>query len=163
MNKNEAIIQYQIWRHHNFKNVFPNIHTEEWGGSEVDALYLTDAGYCFFYEIKCSLADFKNDFKKKRHAQYIIRSKDLTIFPKQFAYICFGFDPPEELIPEYAGCYLCNDKYWIDWNNPLKKPKKLYDIAISEKAKMFLNKKIYSRFLPRVHEYGKNKYYEAKK
>ena len=29
MNRNESIIQYKIWQHHNFQFVFPNIHLND--------------------------------------------------------------------------------------------------------------------------------------
>lgn len=165
MNIDESILQYLIYKHHNFLNVFPNIHTEPYGGSEVDALYITNSGYPIFYEIKCSLSDFKNDLKKKRHKQLTERSNDLIIKPKQFIYICKNFIPDINIIPDYAGCFCVNEKYskyWIEWSNPIKKPPILYREKLTEKARTFLNKKIYFRFLEMAHNEGKNKYYELK-
>ena len=102
MNKTESAIQYLIRKHHNWGDVFPNVHLDRYGGSEVDALHITGKGYAHFYEIKCS----KADFKKKRHKLLLDRSYKINIKPKYFWYVCHGFEITPEEVPAYAGLLL---------------------------------------------------------
>jgi len=162
MNIKESIIQYQVWRLHHFLNVFPNIHTDEWGGSEVDALYLTNTNRAYFYEIKCSKADFKNDLKKERHKLFLNRSSEIRVKPKHFIYLCYGFIPELSEIPEYAGCYLVNDRFLIDKYNPYKKPPILFKEPLTESNMVFLNKKIYTRYSKLANDFGFKEYWKTR-
>ena len=63
----ETKIQYALFGHLIQKGreyIIPNIYN---GGSEADILTTTRAGYLQEYEIKISLSDFKNDFRKPKH------------------------------------------------------------------------------------------------
>lgn len=158
MKLDEKTIQYLLWKKHYYANVFTNIHTEPWGGSEVDSLYVTDAGYCTFYEIKCSYSDFKADFKKPRHSNLLARSEDLIIFPHKFIYVCSGFVPDAREIPEYAGCLIVDKLVF----KVLKKAPKLYSYKLSETGREFLNKKIYHRYLELSHKVGRDQYMQIR-
>jgi len=158
MNKTEAAIQYIIWQHHNRGLVLPNIHTDPYGGSEVDALYITDSGYPWFYEIKCSKADFKNDFKKKRHQLLLSRSNSIWIKPKHFFYVCHGFTITPEECPEYAGLIIQNKHGWLDFYNPAKKAPLLFQERITPKQREFIDKKIMYRYLNSRHKIGRKAY-----
>ena len=145
MNK-ESAIQYLIYKHHNNGIVLPNIHTDVYGGSEVDAMYLTNTNRAYFYEIKCSKSDFKNDFKKKRHKLLLRRSEAVNIKPKYFYYVCYGFSINIEEIPEYAGLILC-DKNGLQVYPVAKKAPLLWKEPLTASNLAFINKKILYRYL----------------
>lgn len=163
MNKLEGAIQYLIYRHHNFKRVFPNIHTELWGGSEVDALYLTSTNRVYFYEIKISKSDFKNDFKKKRHKQLLERDDSITIKPKHFYYVCHGFHITPEEVPEYAGLIICDKSGLNTYPQPAKKAPLLWREPLSPKETDFLQRKITQRYLRLYYESKLEEWYEYRK
>ena len=161
MNKTEAAIQYLIYRHHNFKRVLTNVHTERWNGSEVDAFYWTDTDKAFFYEIKISKADFKNDMKKKRHQLLLDRNDTLFIKPKYFIYVCYGFEVWPSEIPEYAGLiYVRQQGLKVYEGNSLylkeiKKPPILWKESMTKENIVFLQTKIMHRYLKQRHELGR--------
>ena len=155
MNKERAI-QYLLYKHHNRQRVIPNVHTEKYGGSEVDALYLTSTNRAFFYEIKCSKSDFKADAKKKRHQQFLNRDESMNVKPKYFYYVCHGFDINAEDVPSYAGLYVCN-KYGLEL---VKEAPLLWKAPLTTKNLEFLNKKIMYRYLDIKHKRGKKDWEE---
>ena len=157
MNK-ESAIQYMIYRHHHWGKVIPNVHTERYGGSEVDALYLSSTNRAYFYEIKCSKSDFKADFKKKRHQMFLDRDDTMCIKPKYFYYVCHGFNISVEDIPEYAGLIIASE-----FKNRLEIVKKaplLWNDPLSEKDLMFIHTKILHRYLNIRHKQGQESLYE---
>lgn len=90
--------------------VVPNVQLD-WG--ECDLVSLTAAGYVNDWEIKCSRADFKADFKKSKHRtiKYLLEARDsgkLDRYPPQRTpnYLWYavpvGLISPDE-VPEYAG------------------------------------------------------------
>lgn len=164
MRDKEVIIQYSLWNYHNLKLVFPNIYVDKFGGSEVDALYISKSGYSTFYEIKCSYYDFRKDFKKPRH-NYLLNkdSSKFIIKPKYFTYVCYGFKPEIEEIPKYAGCILVNNKYKLLNSPKLKDSPILFKEKIDENGWEFLNKKIRYRFLDFAYEYGRKEYWKGRK
>ena len=148
----EAIIQYLIYQHYGFKTVLPNVHTESWGGSEVDALYWTKSNRVYFFEIKLSRADLNADFKKKRHRRLLARDEGIKIKPKYFYYVCSGFDIIADEVPEYAGLILC-EKYRLKvYPSPEKKAPVLWKEPITQENILFLNEKIQHRFLRLVYK-----------
>jgi hypothetical protein len=157
MNK-ESAIQYMLYCHHNFKTVIPNVHTDEHGGSEVDALYLTSTNRAYFYEIKCSKADFKADFKKKRHQLFLDRSDKMSIKPKHFYYVCYGFDISVEDVPEYAGLITCN-KYGL---TTVKNAPVLWKEPLTTQNLKFINTKIMHRYLNMRHKKGQDSWDEMR-
>ena len=148
----EGMVQYHIYRHHDFKRVLPNIHTDRWGGSEVDALYWTNADRVYFYEIKLSKSDFKADLKKKRHYQLSARDEGMSIKPKYFWYVCSGFTISPTEIPEYAGLILCSDHGLKMYPQPAKKAPLLWKEPITKDNIDFLNKKICRRFTQLIYK-----------
>ena len=150
MNDTETAIQYLIYRHHRFMRVFPNIHTDKWGGSEVDALYLTETNRAYFYEIKTTKSDFKADLKKPRHQLLLDRSSTINIKPKYFYYVCRGFGIGPEDVPEYAGLYLLNGRSL----KLIKKAPTLWKDPLSQSNIDFINKKIIYRYLRYYYNIG---------
>lgn len=151
MNTKEAAIQYLIYRHHNFLRVIPNVHTDDWGGSEVDALYLTNSNRAYFYEIKTTYQDFKADLKKKRHKLLSGKNDTIKIKPKFFYYVCYGFGITGADVPEYAGLYLIN-------GNGLKLIKKapvLWKDALTQGNIDFIYSKVMHRYLNYRHDIGR--------
>lgn len=101
----EGMLQYELNRIHNFKPLYTNVTT---GCNEWDALYITEAGYAYGYEIKLSLSDFKADLKKHRHSlllNHVLKMgrHSLGISIKHFYYVISGFDLKPSLLPEYSG------------------------------------------------------------
>lgn len=158
MNKKEAAIQWLIAHSHNFGTVIPNVHTDSYGGSEVDALYITNSGYVHFYEIKCSKSDFKNDFKKKRHQLLLSRSPKINIKPKYFWYVCHGFSITPNEVPEYAGLILISKYGSLEIYPPAKQAPILFNEKLTPKQQQFINKKILHRYLNHKYRIGSRAY-----
>lgn len=96
----------------NPKYLVHNLYVFEW---ESDYLARTRAGYWYEVEIKISLSDFKNDFKKKEKHETLRTGKHRDgwgnridgLRPNYFAYcvpepLVSKVDP---LVPEYAGLF----------------------------------------------------------
>lgn len=128
----EKDIQFLLYKKHNYRSVYPNVHMDKGNGSEVDLLHLTKSGRAIFYEIKLSKQDFLADMKKPRHQDFTLRN--VSIKPKHFWYVIHGFEIDVEQIPEYAGCVKVVDKYYnrfeVIKNAPLlwKDPISLEDV-----------------------------------
>lgn len=100
---NESTLQYLLWKHHHYKPLFCNVNLST---NEFDAIHITDAKYAIGYEIKCSKADFKADFKKQRHSflnrgNYL--NKTLGIYIRNFYFVIGNFDLTLDEVPAYAG------------------------------------------------------------
>jgi len=112
--------------------VVPNAHfrNSRW---EMDALVITKAGYSYEYEIKCTKADFKNEFKKKatKH-RYMEAGFSKRYHANYYSILCpeelITIEDVEELNPKY-GLWWAN-RYWMKCQ---KKPVKLHDETISDK------------------------------
>lgn len=152
MNKLECAIQCLLYSHHNRLSVFPNIHIDPWGGSEVDALYLTNTNRAYFYEIKVSKSDFMADRKKRRHIELLNRSNNVFVKPKHFYYVCYGFEIEDTEIPEYAGLIYCNNNGLIFPAH--KKAPILWKEPLDQNVLDFIYKKIKHRYLNMRHETG---------
>lgn len=93
----------------NPKYLINNLHIYDW---ESDYLAITKNGYAYEIEIKISVQDFKNDFKKVRKHRDLMnpeRIEDgMAVVPNYFWYAC----PPQvitkQMIPPYAGLV------WVD-------------------------------------------------
>jgi len=99
--------------------VIPSYHPPKWW--ECDVFAILKSGYCEEVEIKVSVADYKNDFKKKRDGyqeQYMgkrsVKKHDLLaarahICPNRFWYMVPSGMLDGIEIPEYAGLIeVCN-------------------------------------------------------
>lgn len=164
MNKLEAAIQYALWAHHNFGQVLTNVHTSRRGGHEVDALFITGSNRATFYEIKISRSDFLADFKKPRHKMLLNRDEHLEVKPKHFIYVCYGFEPSADEIPEYAGCYCITNNFRLSLPDHYKRPDcvekapTLWTQPLTNDNLDFLRKKILHRYMNLQHAAGKELY-----
>ena len=76
------------------------------GRNEVDLMAVSRTGWAYEWEIKCSLADWKNDLKKGRHDNSS-RSRGVAYFN----YCVVESIVPEGIswVPDYAGIYTIGD------------------------------------------------------
>ena len=140
---NESDMQHIIVN--NFKSGIniPNVYTNYY--NEVDLLHITNSWYCYFFEVKLSKSDFKHDFKKRRHQILQFEEKRkrlLTIQPKYFYYVIYGFDIGAEDVPDYAGLYRVIDFKHYKKLEMIKKAPKLSNYKLTEKNKESLLKKL---------------------
>lgn len=91
------------------KYIINNLHVYDW---ESDYLAITKAGYAYEVEIKISLSDFKNDFKKEKKHQNLMHpnrtDSGMAVVPNYFWYASPPQIIPEQMCPPYAGLI------WID-------------------------------------------------
>ncbi|MCK9596710.1 hypothetical protein M0R19_05960 [Candidatus Pacearchaeota archaeon] len=134
---------------------------------EADILLVTWSGFAYEYEIKTSLADFKNDFKKiSKHQVYKLVSQDKNWFKEISSalvpnYFCYIFSPNvninKEDIPDYAGAYKlkkdCNPYYNDSWEI-IKRNKYLHKEKLD--WTMFMAKSLSSRM---AYRYKYEPYY----
>ena len=100
---NEFTIQNALYNHlllkgHEF--IIPNIYLSGGAWSEADLISVTKAGYISEYEIKISKADFKADFKKRKHHFF---KKDHRCFQRYFWFVTPAGLIETKEVPEYAG------------------------------------------------------------
>lgn len=69
--------------------------------SEMDLFVQKPNGYIVEYEVKCSIEDFKKDFKKVKHNWMTQRHHHKI--PNKFYFVCPDGLIPLETVPEYAG------------------------------------------------------------
>ncbi len=106
-----------------------------------DLLRITDSGYTHEYEIKRTAADYKADFKKKKH-NFINIGLNTWIekyMPNYFWYITDGFDIDP---PEYAGLINITD------NRPIfiKEAPCLHKNKLNEKSRRKIERAIFYRY-----------------
>lgn len=86
-----------------------NLHIFGW---ESDYLAITKNGYAYEIEIKISVQDFKNDFKKvgkHRNLMHPERMEDgMAVVPNYLYYACPPQIVTEQMLPPYAGLM------WVD-------------------------------------------------
>ena len=153
MNKIEGLAYYYISMRHRFKWVYPNVYIDE---NEVDLLHITDSGYAYFYEVKASLSDFRNDLKKPRHKLLLERSGKLLLKPKQFIYLTYGFEIPPDEIPEYAGV-LRLSKYGVNsYKNGDKVTPTIFNEKVPQGVINTLNQKMIYRYMDKRIKLTKN-------
>jgi len=99
--------------------------------NETDFLVIRKSGLMIGCEIKCSLSDFKADFKKSRHQGLLDGSEDLENY---FYYVCPENLIPLELIPNYAGLLYVTESGWI---REIKKAPKLHSKKHEYKENLF--------------------------
>jgi len=112
------------------------------GLHECDVIMLTGAGMIYEYEVKCSLSDFKADFKKE-HKHERMRNKGLAkgdqwllekgynTCPNYFYYASEENLLSESLIPEYAGLvYIVGQEVRV-----IKKAPKIHSRPATDKLK----------------------------
>lgn len=156
MNKTELAALFALTQTHNMKMVFPNVYTDL---GEVDCLHITDSGYAYFYEVKASKADFKNDLKKKRHKRLLRKDSTIRFKPKYFIYVLVGFTVEPEEIPPYAGCYILDKSGLQRWNGKtLKPPPTLFNERIDPQQLNYIYKKMTHRYLDKQLKIGRKAY-----
>lgn len=116
----------------------PNV-SWSWFHWETDLIAITKARYVHEYEIKVTHADFKSDFKKRKHYSlkdaYLkqIHKNRLRHMPNYFWYVA----PLKAIplcVPEYAGLIeVVADEYGLELRE-VRKPKLLHHNKISEKG-----------------------------
>lgn len=143
----------------------PNIYLYSW---ESDFISVTRSGYVHEFEIKCSKADYHNDYKNKPERHTILENgyrelnhwekksldNNFSLFnrekltadnkilenrPNYFWYVC-----PEGIIadvPDYAGLM-----YVKNLNPVIKKAPKLHPVKISDHQKIRLLTSMYHRY-----------------
>lgn len=104
--------------------------------NETDFLIVRKSGFLIGCEIKCSLSDFKADFKKPRHQKLLDKSEELENY---FYYVCPENLIPLEIVPHYAGLIYITETGRI---KEIKKAPKLHSIKHEYKHKLF-NKMYY--------------------
>ena len=100
---NEFIIQNALYNHLLFKGhelIIPNIYLSGGAWSEADLISVTKAGYISEYEIKISRADFRADFKKRKHHLF---EKGQFCFQRYFWFATPSGLVKTDEIPKYAG------------------------------------------------------------
>ncbi len=91
----EALVVRKAWSEFSAPYMFPNVYYRR--EFEADGFLLTSSNYGIELEAKLTMADWKRDFKKKKH--------DDPKFIKHFYYCApedLANNPPEG-VPEYAG------------------------------------------------------------
>lgn len=164
MRINEAIMQYGLYRHHNRKPLFTNIH---YGCNEWDAIHITTSGYMTGYEIKLSKSDFKADFKKDRH--YLlenrlpkhpkIKYRGLGLLPKYFYYVINGFDLDLSEVPDYAGLIIMDDHVFPEF---VKKAPVLWKEKITDKQMRSLYEIMGKRYIYQTADRNREMYNRMK-
>lgn len=155
---NERIIQTRLVDHYYKKNHFvmlPNANVP-WGGKcsyEADFLSVTQAGFVYEFEIKCSRADFRADFinKWQKHEQYL-RAAAADESPNFFYYVCPENVAAIEDMPKYAGLIYILDRYQYvpgqgySWFQLVKRAPRIHPHKISPEMCLFLAHKATERF-----------------
>lgn len=127
----------------------PNVYLFNW---ESDMISINRSGYVWEYEIKCSRADFKADFKKesRHHALELgveidsLNGPEIAFRPNRFIYVC-----PEGLIKVEEVPYYCGLMY-VKQNRirprMIKKPPILHRDKITHTQTRRLLKSLYSKY-----------------
>lgn len=117
------------------KYIVYNLYVFGW---ESDFLFCTQSGYWYEIEIKVSLSDFKNDFKKEK---YRLLETDKALRPNYFAY-CVPYylvDSVKALVPKGYGLYYITN-YGQVKNDII--PKRIHNLKIPD-DKLRLTEKFY--------------------
>jgi hypothetical protein len=94
-------------------------HFSGYGLQECDVISISKSDYIYEYEVKISRSDFKNDFKKLKHKNMVLRNAVFEVkktgeinynIPNYFSFVVPKDLIKLEEIPEYAGLiYLSDD------------------------------------------------------
>ncbi len=154
-NKSAQELQYQFYRQYMQQSLYlmPNVYPNNW--SECDILRITKNGYMYEYEIKLSVADFKNDKTKtiyrasKGHmSKYVLlEDKAYTTKPNYFVYLTYQ-ELGEQLlplIPQFAGLLTFTTTPFYKWQW-LKKAPKLHNTLVQDKLLVELGRKACWRY-----------------
>lgn len=152
MNKIEGLAYYFITLRHRFKWVYPNVYIDR---NEVDLLYITDSGYAYFYEVKASLSDFRNDLRKPRHKLLLEKSEKLKLKPKYFIYLTYGFEIPLNELPPYAGAMLLT-KYGLRNYEHKKEWPIIYNEKVPKDIQNRIQEKMIFRYMDKLRKLTKN-------
>lgn len=142
--------------------VIPNV-SYSWLNWEADLVSITRSMFLYEYEIKISVSDFKNDFKKRKH-RWLKNPGSGTNrmrmrMPNYFTYVA----PVEAIplcIPDYAGLIevRINGRYqnlmeFIE----IKKPRKIHDIRQDEKSILKMLRTLMYKYLNLAQSLETNK------
>lgn len=163
-----------------YRFIAPNIHMN--GGYEMDVMGVRKSGFVDEVEIKVSRSDFLADFKKSvtvRDGEYkhefsgrmfpkIIQmpKHDAVAAGKTLANYFAFFMPPdlaeqcEADIPDHAGLYIYRPDMWGGKVSEVKRPPRLHNRKISEKAEFKHMEKICWRYRAIIAEWDKAVTYE---
>jgi len=144
----QAIIQIdeRRWGHEVY---VPNVYLFKW---ESDMISINKHGYTWEYEIKCTRADFKADFKKesKHYALELgvmidpLNGPEIAFRPNRFIYVCpEGLIKPDE-IPDYCGLMYVKESCTFPWI--IKRPPKLHRDKITLTQTRRLLKSLHSKY-----------------
>ncbi|MBQ6286242.1 MAG: hypothetical protein IJK73_01115 [Bacteroidales bacterium] len=128
--------------------LIPNLFVFAW---ESDWLAKTKAGYWYEVEIKISVSDFKNDFKKRKKHEILRTGRCADYWgrlhdeprPNYFSY-CVPehlVEKVEPLVPEYAGLIGVSEYGHLVWH---KAPPKLHAGKISDEQLNLVEKFYYN-------------------
>lgn len=152
-----------------FSHILPNMFCGEWSEMEMDLMLIRKSGYVEEVEIKRSVADFKNDFKKTGKTVMIGPSPNPSAYVYSRPHVTrnkhemlqegltmanrFSFFIPLEMerkieVPEYAGLYLINDGYIIH----RKQAPLLHKTKITEKQLLVIGRKMMFRYWNLKHK-----------
>ena len=135
---NEARIQKIIFERFGKRAlVVPNLYFRNCQ-YESDAVVIMKSGLSYEYEIKCSRADYLNEFKKRSK---IMKHRYPNKFrPNYFYFVCpTGLIRPEELTIDDYGLIYIKDGFHM---NTIRKAKKLHDHRLTEKEYYGLARKM---------------------
>ncbi len=86
---------------------------------ECDLISINKNNMLYEYEIKISRADFKQDFKKRKHI-FLENKYQGYHMPNYFSYVINGFDVDISELPKYAGLIKIEGDTVIRVKNPQK-------------------------------------------
>lgn len=117
----------KLWAH--------NIYIFNW---ESDFIAVDGQGNIFEYEIKRSIADFRADFRKRKHVIFgrALTEKTTPYAPNFFYFVCpAGVVSPKQ-VPSYAGLiYVYSNKEL----KTVKKPKQIHPVKRGQTPNVLIN------------------------
>lgn len=142
--------------------IFPNAFLYH---GEADLLAITNANFAYEYEIKCSRADYKQDFKTKRPKHEALKERKhgaepthwgrrYIDIPNYFYFVCPEKMVSIEEIPEYAGLIYIKEEVvsrYYDWKETnriewIKNAPRLHRDKFRETAKVRLEKSFFYKY-----------------
>lgn len=153
MKINECTIQNRLYKEASYigqhKYICPSVYLYRW---ESDLISVTKSGFVHEYEIKCSKADYKADFKKdEKHNILKYRPGDMfnTDTGKRPNYFWYVSESNIiDTVPEYAGLIHVEQIGKNMVLKTIKKAPRLHIDKISNYQKIKLLTSIYYRFWP---------------
>ena len=119
MTESQIISRLKGMNTNNAKYIIENIFVFD---SEMDLFVQKPNDYIVEYKVKCSIEDFKKDFKKDKH-DLMRKCYFENKIPNKFYFVCPDNLIPLEMIPSYAGLIYINEDGSFE---VIKKPKLLH-------------------------------------